>query len=264
MAPVDVARLRVSRAGREVVAGVDLVVRAGEWVGLIGPNGAGKTTVLAVLGGLLRGRHAVVSGTVAVAGVDPRRARRRALARVVALVPQRPVVPPGVSVRDLVLLGRTPHLGFMSSESVRDFDVVDGVLARLHLTDLASRAATDLSGGELQRVALARALVQEPAVLLLDEPTSALDIGHQQSVLDLVGRIRAEEGLTVVSAMHDLTLAGQYAERLVLLDAGRVVADGPPDHVLSAEMLAKVYGARVRVIDTSSGPVVVPVRDEWA
>jgi iron complex transport system ATP-binding protein len=260
---VRVSRLHVRRRDAEVLAGVDLEVRAGEWVGLIGPNGAGKTTLLHLLAGLLHRRDAAVRGEIGVAGLDPRRARRRAMARRVALVPQRPVVPPGLAVRDYVLLGLAPHLSPWAPESPRDRAAVGVVLDRLALTALAARPAAELSGGELQRVVLARAVVQRPAVLLLDEPTSALDIGHQQAVLDLVDRLRGEEGLTVVAAMHDLTLAGQYADRLVLLDAGQVAADGPPGHVLTPELLRKVYEARVRLVDTPDGPVVVPVRDEW-
>jgi len=238
-------------------------VGAGEWVGVIGPNGAGKTTLLHVLAGLLHRRDAAVHGQVRIAGLDPLRARRRAVARRVALVPQRPVVPPGLTVRDYVLLGLTPHLSPWAPESGRERAAVAAALDRLDLAALAGRPATELSGGELQRVVLARAVVQRPAVLLLDEPTSALDIGHQQAVLDLVDRLRGEDGLTVVAAMHDLTLAGQYAGRLVLLAGGLVVADGPPAHVLTPELLCKVYEARVRLVETADGPAVVPVRDEW-
>mgnify|MGYP000308053801 CR=1 FL=1 len=258
-------RLRLSRGRHEVLAGLDIEVRAGEWVAVIGPNGAGKTTLLQVLGGLLgrRGGDAVVSGGLDVVGLDPRSAPRRAIARQVALVPQRPVVPPGASVADLVLLGRTPHLGPWGVETRTDHRVVGVALGRLGLAGFAHREAATLSGGELQRVILARALVQQPRLLLLDEPTSALDIGYQQSVLDLVDRLRVEDGLTVVAAMHDLTLAGQYADRLVLLDQGLVVAEGPPCHVLTVEFLVKVYGARIRVLETVDGPVVVPVRREW-
>jgi iron complex transport system ATP-binding protein len=261
---VEIRGLEVRRRGVRVLRGVDLEIGAGAWVAVVGPNGAGKTTLLHVLGGLLDPRAATLIGTVQVTGLDPRRAGRRRTARRVALVPQRPVVPAGLRVRDLVLLGRTPHIGVLGGESSRDRAAVTEALDRLHLTHLSGRVATELSGGELQRVVLARALVQQPAVVLLDEPTSALDIGHQQTVLDLVDRLRREEGLTVVAAMHDLTLAGQYAERLIVLDAGEVIADGPPSHVLTPQLMAKVYEARVRVLDSPDGPVVVPVRDEWA
>ncbi|HWM04990.1 MAG TPA: ABC transporter ATP-binding protein, partial [Actinophytocola sp.] len=135
-------------------------------------------------------------------------------------------------------------------------------LDRLDLTELADRPALGVSGGELQRVVLARALAQEPQVLLLDEPTSALDIGHQQSVLDLVGSLRLQDELTVVAAMHDLTLAGQYGLRVVLMHKGRVVADASPVEVLRPALLSEVYGARVEVLMRDGGPAVLPVRKQ--
>jgi iron complex transport system ATP-binding protein len=138
---------------------------------------------------------------------------------------------------------------------------VNKVIDRLELGEFAPRLATELSGGELQRVVLARALAQQPQVLLLDEPTSALDIGHQQQVLELVDSMRNESGLTVIAAMHDLTSAAQYGERLVLLDRGRVVADGVPADVLTAERIAHVYGARVEILDRPAGRAVLPLRD---
>jgi iron complex transport system ATP-binding protein len=254
-AVVECAGLRVERGTTPVVTGVDLRVARGEWVAVVGPNGAGKTSMLQALAGLLP-----ATGEVRVAGLDPGRSGPRRTARRVALMPQQPVVPEGVTVRELVALGRTPHLGRLAGESARDRAVVERTLRRLDLEALAGRPATDLSGGELQRVVLARALVQEPALLLLDEPTSALDVGHQQSVLDLVDRMRLEDGLTVVAAMHDLTLAGQYADRVLLLHEGRVVADASPAEVLSADLLARTYGARLEVVGRPAGPAVLPVR----
>ncbi|MFC9787541.1 ABC transporter ATP-binding protein [Rhodococcus sp. NPDC127528] len=251
---IECAGLRVERGGVDVLDGVDLVVRQGEWVAVVGPNGAGKTTLLHALAGLVP-----FVGTVSVAGHDPGRAARRAMSRAVALMPQRPVVPDGVSVADLVALGRTPHLPRFGTETGRDREVVEAVIERLDLSGLSHRPAAELSGGELQRVVLARALAQQPRVLLLDEPTSALDIGHQQQVLDLVQSLRAADGITVVAAMHDLTLAGQYGRRVVLLDGGRVVADGSPREVLRADRINEVYGARVEVLDRPGGPVVLPV-----
>lgn len=247
--------LRVDLGKSTVIGGVDLSVEQGEWVAIVGPNGAGKTTLLHALSGLIP-----ATGDVRVDGHDPARVARRVMSRTVALMPQRPVVPDGVSVRDLITLGRTPHLPRFGTETVHDRDVVDNLLDRLELRALASRAVTALSGGELQRVVLARALAQRPRVLLLDEPTSALDIGHQQQVLDLVQAMRASEGLTVVAAMHDLTLAGQYGRRIVMLDAGAVVADGTPAEVLTADRIGHVYGARVEVLDRPGGPVVLPIR----
>ncbi|MFD4294966.1 ABC transporter ATP-binding protein [Rhodococcus sp. NPDC058532] len=245
-------RVRLGRA--TVLDGVDLAVDQGEWVAVVGPNGAGKTTLLHAVAGLVP-----ATGEVRVGGHDPAVAPRRTMSRTVALMPQRPVVPDGVSVRELILLGRTPHLSRFGTETATDHAVVDDLLERLELHALAARSATDLSGGELQRVVLARALAQQPRVLLLDEPTSALDIGHQQQVLDLVHTLRAADGLTVVAAMHDLTLAGQYGRRIVMLADGGVVADGTPAEVLTAERIRAVYDARVEVLHRPDGPVVLPI-----
>ncbi|WP_068154931.1 ABC transporter ATP-binding protein [Rhodococcus phenolicus] len=254
MTAVQCRSVTVERAGVTVVDSVDLVVRQGEWVSILGPNGAGKTTLLHALAGLVPS-----SGDVRIAGLTPG-AGRRAIARVVALMPQRPVVPEGVTVRELIRLGRTPHVPRFATGGPDDRGVVDSVIDRLDLNALASRPATELSGGELQRVVLGRALAQQPRVLLLDEPTSALDIGHQQQVLDLIDSLRRDGDLTVLAAMHDLTSAAQYGERLVLLDSGRVVADGPPEQVLTPERIGEVYGARVEILDRPGGFAVLPLR----
>jgi iron complex transport system ATP-binding protein len=165
-----------------------------------------------------------------------------------------------MAVLDYVLLGRTPYIRALGRESTWDLSAVERVLDRLDLTPFADRPLQTLSGGERQRAFLARALAQEPRILLLDEPTSALDIGHQQEVLDLVEDLRRTGGLTVFATMHDLSVAGGYADRLVLLARGRVVACGTPASVLTEEVLAEHYGARVRVIPDEDGPLIVPVR----
>jgi len=252
---VDLAGVGVALGGTAVLGGVDLTVRRGEWVTVIGPNGAGKTTLLRAVGGLLP-----FDGSIALFGSGVGTLRRRDLARLVATVPQTPTVPPGMAVFDYVLLGRTPYIRPLGRESRADLAAVDEVLGRLDLRRFADRPLETLSGGERQRAFLARALAQGAGVLLLDEPTSALDIGHQQEVLDLVDELRADRGLTVLASMHDLSLAGEYAERLVLLVGGRVVASGPPREVLTEPLLSEHYGARVRVIDAEHGPIVVPVR----
>ena len=253
-AAMECRGVSVERGGRRVVSDVDLVVQEGDWVAIVGPNGAGKTSLLHAVAGLIP-----ATGELRVSGLDPGRAPRRQVARVVALMPQRPIVPEGTTVRELVALGRTPHLRRFGTETAADRDAVERTLRRLELTEFAERPALGLSGGELQRVVLARALAQEPRVLLLDEPTSALDIGHQQSVLDLVSSLRRQDGLTVVAAMHDLTLAGQYGRRVVLIHEGRLVADGAPADVLDPTRLSEVYGARVEVLHRAGGPAVVPV-----
>jgi len=247
--------LTVRLDGGEVLRGVDLDVAAGEWVTVIGPNGAGKSTLLRAIGGLLP-----VAGAISFFGTPSARLKRRERARLVATVPQTPVVPPGMSVLDYVLLGRTPYIAPLGRESRADLHAVERVLDRLDLTAFAARPLERLSGGERQRVFLARALAQGATLLLLDEPTTALDIGHQQEVLELVDELRRDGGLTVLATMHDLSVAGGYADRLVLLANGRVVAAGRPDEVLTAARLSTVYGATVRVIPGGHGPLVVPVR----
>jgi len=243
-----------------LLAGVDLTAAPGEWLTIVGPNGAGKSTLLRAVAGL----HPY-TGSITVGGHQVRATPPRLLATRIAMVVQQPTIPVATTVADYVLLGRTAHLGWLQREGRRDRLLVAGVLGRLNLDRFAERHLETLSGGELQRVLLARALVQQPDVLLLDEPTSALDVGHQVEVLELVDRLRAEHGLTVLSTMHDLTLAGEFTDRLLLLDRGRPVRDGTPTEVLEPELLRRTYGAEVTVLPPDPaqgrrGPVVVPVR----
>jgi iron complex transport system ATP-binding protein len=245
----------VDLGGRAVLRDVDLDVAAGEWVTIVGPNGAGKSTLLRRVAGLADGR-----GELHLDGRPVSAMRHRDRARFVALVPQAPVVPDGIRVVDYVLLGRTPYLGPLRAETARDLAIVHDALSRLDLDGFAERAVTTLSGGERQRVAIARALAQQAPVVLLDEPTTALDVGHQQQVLELIDTLRHAHGLTVVTTMHDLTLAGQYADRVVLLDGGRVVVTGPAAEVLTEETLRRHYGANVRVVHDETGVAVLPLR----
>ena len=251
---IELRDLSIRFAGTEAVRDFSLDVAAEEWVMLIGPNGAGKTSVLRALCGLLS-----FAGDARLDGRDVRGLGRRELARMIAFVPQNPETPPELTVGEYVLLGRTPHLGYLATEGRRDRQAATRALERLDLLPFAERGLGSLSGGELQRAVLARALAQEADVLLLDEPTTSLDLGRQQQVLELVDSLRGD-GLTVVSTMHDLTLAGQYADRLVLLDRGMIVAEGEPDEVLSAANLATYYGASVRIVSDGDGTFVLPQR----
>jgi cobalamin transport system ATP-binding protein len=248
--------LTVRYGSREVVRDLSHRLHAGTWLCLIGPNGAGKTSVLRAVAGLVA--H---DGRVTLDGTPVGRLSRRQLARLVASVPQQPVIPADMSVEDYALLGRTAYIPHFGVERRSDRDVVARALERLDLTGLAGRPLGTLSGGERQRAVLARALAQEAPVLLLDEPTSALDIGHQQHVLELVDGLRREQRLTVLSAMHDLTLAGQFADELLLLRDGRAVAWGDARTVLSEPLLGEHYGASLRVVlDTEGGVVIIPTR----
>jgi iron complex transport system ATP-binding protein len=251
---VDAATVEIG--GRRLLDGVDVSVDRGGWLAIVGPNGAGKTTLLHAIAGL----RALHSGRVELMGRDASGIRVRARAQLLALVPQIPVIPMGMTVLDYVLLGRTPHLSFFASETAADVTHARGVLERLEISELSTRQVETLSGGERQRLLLARALLQDTPIVLLDEPTTALDIGHQQDVLELVEELRHEQHLAVISTMHDLTLAGLYAEELVLLDRGRVQARGHACDVLTEERLHRHFGAQVSVIASTDGPIVVPRR----
>jgi iron complex transport system ATP-binding protein len=239
-------------SGRNAVHAFSESVRPGEWLCLIGPNGAGKSSILRAVAGL-----AASTGDIVVDGSSLRLRTPRRRAELVAYVPQSPELPDDMTGREYVLLGRNPYVAYFGVETAHDHQLVDALLVRLDLVDLAPRRLAELSGGERQRLVIARALAQEAPILLLDEPTSALDIGHQQQALELVDRLRREHGLTVVSAMHDLTLAGLYADRLVLLHQGHTVASGTPAQVLRPETLSEFYGVSVAVHHEPDGTVVI-------
>jgi iron complex transport system ATP-binding protein len=254
---VTIDKLTVDLDRVRILHDVSCAVSSGGWLALIGPNGAGKTTLLRAVAGLLPHR-----GAIRVNQTDLAALRGRGRARLIAYVPQIPVLPPDMAVQDYVLLGRTPYLGYLSAPGRSDRAKAAEASEQLDVTRFAGRRLASLSGGERQRVRLARALAQEPQVLLLDEPTNDLDLGHQQQVLELVDDLRHGQGVTVVSIMHDLTQASQYADQLVLLFQGRVETAGPPAAVLTEDLIARVYAARVTVTTDSAGhPVVTPVRD---
>lgn len=253
--------LSVRYGDNPVLRPLDFDAEVGEWIGLLGPNGAGKSSALRAFLGVLRGRSVAIEGDIEVGGVSLHRVRPRDIGRLVAFVPQLPVIPDGIAVEDYALLGRTPHLGWFGAPGASDRAIVAELLERLDLTEFRRRDLASLSGGERQRALIARALAQQAPVLLLDEPTSALDVGHQQQVLDLLDDLRRERGLVVIAAMHDLSLAGQYAHRLILLVNGVAVSSGAPGSVLTEAGIASAYGARVRTVHLADGQVaVLPVR----
>jgi len=248
MTALTVENLTVHLGDSLIVDRVDLQLSRGEWVALIGPNGSGKSTMLRAVSGVIG-----YDGDIMIEpsdGGSPRRPK----ASEVALVPQNPVLPAGMTVIEYVLLGRTAHLGWLGRESRADRRIAASVLTNLDLRTFAGRPVTQLSGGEAQRVVLARALVQEPSVLLLDEPTSALDVGHQNAVLEMVDELRAELGLTVLAAMHDLTLAARFADRLALLHEHRLLRVGSVTEVLHADLLSEVYQTDLTVTRIGRDP----------
>jgi len=252
---IELQGLVVRYDGRAAVDGVEMSVAPGEWLGLIGPNGAGKSSLLSAVAGTVP--H---EGVVLIGGRASSELGSRAMARAVAVVPQNPVLPESMTVIDYVMLGRTPHLGYLAAESEEDVDVAEAAMWDLGIIHLAERPLGSLSGGERQRGVLARALTQEAPVLLLDEPTSALDIGHRQQVLDLVADLQRTRSIAILAAMHDLTLAGQYADRLALMTEGKISAEGSAADVLTEAAIASFSGARVSVITGPDGEIVVVPR----
>jgi iron complex transport system ATP-binding protein len=248
--------LRLSYGRREVLHGVDLVVPPGAIVALLGPNGSGKSTFLRTLARQLRPSGGVVElDGRSLAEWPPGR-----FARHVALLAQSHDPFEDLTVRELVALGRHPHQGFLSLPTAADRAAIDGALAQTDMTALAERRVRELSGGEAQRAWFALALAQQPQFLLLDEPTAYLDLAHQLALLELIRRLNAERGLTVVMALHDLSQAARYADRLVLLKDGRVLADGAAADVLLPELIRSAYAVSVEIVRGAAGiPVVVPL-----
>lgn len=245
----------IDLGGRRVVDGFNLALGPGDVVALVGPNGAGKSTALRAAAGLVK----AAAGTVRIDGVAIRDWRPGDLARKLAVVPQAPTMPPLYSVRALVALGRTPYLSLFGHETARDWAVVDDAMRRTGVSELADRRVGELSGGERQRVAIARTLAQQPQVLLLDEPTASLDLRYQDSTLSLVREMAEESGLACLIVLHDLGLAGQFCDRVVLMSEGRVVAAGTPAEVLDPELLAEVYLTPLRALlhPETGRPVIV-------
>ncbi len=246
--PLAASRLGVTLGHARIIHNVSLTVHSGEWLAVIGPNGAGKSTLLKAICELLPHEGQVLLGVKPTQSLTPKQR-----AQAIAYAPQVPTLPPTMLVHDYVLLGRTPHLGYLGITGPRDSRIADETLERLDLTPFATRGLGSLSGGEQQRVVLARALAQQSPILLLDEPTTALDLGHQQQLMELIDRLRREKNLTVITTLHDLNLASQYADRLLLLAHGAAVADGPPSEVLTTELIATHYGAAIDIHRENGG-----------
>ena len=251
------------RGGALVVDGVTLRPTPGTTIGLLGPNGSGKSSLLRLLNGAAKPS----SGVVTLDGAELGSLSRRDVARAVAVVSQHAHTDTDIRVRDVVRLGRIPHRGFLGAATPHDEVAVAAALQHTGLTDKADRLWHTLSGGERQRAHIARALAQEPRELLLDEPTNHLDIRHQLELLSLVSRLP----VTSVVALHDLNLAAMFCDEVIVLTRGRAVAGGPPGEVLTAELIARVYGVRAQVradergrltVLFEPGPIDVPV-ESW-
>jgi iron complex transport system ATP-binding protein len=258
-ATLSVAGVTFGYDERLVLDDVSLDVSAGERVAIVGANGAGKTTLLKLMADLLRPN----AGVVRLGARDVRAFSRRALAKRLGIVPQELAVPFSFTARELVECGRTAYLPLFSAPTAEDRRVVEAAMASTATTSFADRLVGELSGGERQRVVIAMVLAQEPSVMLLDEPTQHLDLTRQGEILDLLVALSRERRLSIVATMHDLNLAAQYFDRLIVLAGRGVAADGPPATVMRANVLEAAYGGRLGFVATPSRdvPIVLPARN---
>ncbi|UZX05012.1 ABC transporter ATP-binding protein [Arthrobacter sp. CDRTa11] len=257
MAVLTARNLTLKYDQRCVVDGLTAEIPEGKVTMIVGANACGKSTLLRGLSRLLK----PAAGSVTLDGKDIHSRPARELARTLGLLPQHPTAPDGITVRDLVGRGRYPHQGFFRSWSEKDDAAVQRALEATETLELASRNVDELSGGQRQRVWIAMALAQETEVLLLDEPTTYLDLAHQVEVLDLVTDLNRQRGTTVAIVLHDLNLAARYADHVIAMKGGEVVALGAPGDVVTEELVRKVFGLESRVIpDPVSGtPLIIPI-----
>ena len=248
--------LSFSYGTRRILDEVSFEVASGAFCALLGPNGSGKSTLVKAIAGV----HRAGAGTVAVEGRETARLGRRELATVVGYVPQAGDAPFDLTVREAVMLGRTPHFGL--TPRAQDRAAVEDAIVRMGLVDIAEQSLSELSGGQQQRALIARALAQDTRVLLLDEPTSALDLRYQIETLQLVRQITREEGISALIAIHDLNHAARYCDQVIVLHGGRLVADGTPEEALRAETLRGVYEVDVEVAAREGAVEVRPRVDE--
>ena len=256
----DVRNLTFGYGDTDILSDVGFSVKSGDFLGIIGPNGSGKSTLLNLLSGTLKPR----SGEIQLNGHSLGSISRKEIARSVAVVPQETTATFGFTAAQVVLMGRSPHLGRLSLEGKGDVDIARDAMTATDTWPLRDRRLNEISGGEKQRVVIARALAQEARTLLLDEPTSALDIRHQVGIYNLLRRLHAQGGRTIVLVSHDLNLSARACTRLMLLDKGRIVCYGPPEAVLREDILSRVYGTELHVRKdhhTGAPTVITPLEE---
>ena len=239
MITIEMQKVSLGYNRRAVLQDVDLRAKPGEIVGLIGPNGCGKSTVIRALSRIIP----PFSGRILIDGQDITRLSRQQLAHLIGVVPQMPILPSAFTAFEIVLMGRNPHLGFLQYEGPKEIAITWQAMEKTGTQSLAERRVSELSGGEIQGLLIARVLAQETKAILLDEPTANLDIGRQVEILGLIRNLCSDKNMTVLAALHDLNLAAQYCDRLVMLNEGRIYAEGTPWEVINERNIAEVYGA---------------------
>jgi len=239
MIKIEMQNVRLGYGRKVVLQDLTFQVRPGEMVGLIGPNGCGKSTIIRALSRIISPH----SGKILLDGKDVTKIPRRDLARLLGVVPQMPLLPSAFTAFEIVLMGRNPHLGLFQYEGPKELAIAWQAMEKTGTQSLAERRVSELSGGEIQGLLIARVLAQETKAILLDEPTANLDIGRQVEILDLIKNLCRENNLVVLAALHDLNLASQYCDRLVLLNDGQIHAEGTPREVITARNIEDVYGA---------------------
>ena len=249
--------LSLAYDGREVIAGLDLTIPDGDVTVIVGANACGKSTLLRGVARLLRPS----AGVVSLDGRDTSTYPAKEFARVVGILPQSPIAPEGITVTDLVGRGRHPHQGVFRQWSSTDTAVVTEAMRATSTLELADRRVEELSGGQRQRVWIAMALAQDPDILLLDEPTTFLDVTHQIELLDLLAELNRTRRSTIVMVLHDLNLAARYADHLVVMAGGEVVATGAPSEVLTSDLVHRAFGLESQIIadPVCGSPMVIPI-----
>jgi iron complex transport system ATP-binding protein len=238
---VTVNNITLGYNSSPVLKGISFTASRGRILGIIGPNGSGKSTLVRAISRIIQPK----TGSIIINGLDLKKMKAKEVARMVAVVPQNADFPKMITAFELVLMGRTPHLKLLQNEGASDFAVVQKAMEATRTSSFAGRQIGKLSGGERQKVTIARALAQEPEVLLLDEPTAYLDIKHQGEILNLAKQLCTEKNLTVIITLHDLNLAAQYCDRLIMLSSGRIYTEGVPTEVLTEKNIREVYGTSV-------------------
>ncbi len=252
---ISIKKLCGGYGKNRVIKGISFNIKKGEILGIIGPNGSGKSTLLKLMSRVLN----TEDGEVLLEGCDISRMGLKKLSQKIAFVPQETLVNFAYTAEEIVRMGRIPHLKRLQSESKTDHQIVERSLQETDTLTLKDKYINELSAGERQRVIIARALAQEPSILLLDEPTSHLDIGHQVQLLNLLKKLNIEKSLTVLIVLHDLNLASEYCEKIILLESGRIYKEGRPEDVLTHQNIENVYKTSVIVKEnpTSSKPYCI-------